>query len=515
MASQNVYVRSVEALEELRKRLVLFQEEAEAALREMEAAIQQALHSLYERERRWQRKAEIADKEYHRALAALDACQRVAVTGPDGKTYSPPCIAEKAWVARAGKQLRETREKWQEVVMRRRRVEQAAEELRRRVQRFVALAQRDLIKAREQLDRQARKLYEYIALSSSAGAPFTALSSPPGALQTTPPSQVVQDGLAIGLTLTAMGAGAIGLALLRWLQGSWRDAVGRQAGEALAADLVQRELGLREIPFDPPKQGFDRVFLTPDNRVVILESKVREDGRFYPGRTKKWGEQGSPEWIAAHADRMADPTSKAWTPTNERVAALIRELGVENVAVLGVAIERDTGRASVYVRRSGERTWEPLQEGVALEEILGMPAGFSVQEIPLQQIDWDELGDLSAEEYRKVSIEEMREGLRKLVDVVRPAVEAGATAEDFSRMDEEQGLDYAHGYRRIYDAFYGANNCIVVEKVGARYQVINGRHRLLLARAMGVDSLPAQVLTPPRDSKSREGSLDTQEPDTE
>jgi hypothetical protein len=40
------------------------------------------------------------------------------------------------------------------------------------------------------------------------------------------------------------------------------------------------------------------------------------------------------------------------------------------------------------------------------------------QDIPLDQIDWDDVGKLTPADYRKVSCEEMQEGLHKLIHVV-------------------------------------------------------------------------------------------------
>ncbi len=164
-----------------------------------------------------------------------------------------------------------------------------------------------------------------------------------------------------------MGVGVAGIAVIRWLGQGMQKALG-DVGEKLAADLVRQESGLREIPFDQPKHGFDRVFLTPDGRVVILESKVHGRGEFHPGQTQH-GEQGSPEWIAAQAERMAAPSSAQWSPANERIAALIREMEPENVPVVAVVIETETGQAHIY-HRQGDEAWMPLQEGVSLAEVL-------------------------------------------------------------------------------------------------------------------------------------------------
>lgn len=118
-----------------------------------------------------------------------------------------------------------------------------------------------------------------------------------------------------------------------------------------------------------------------------------------------------------------------------------------------------------------------------------------IQIVDLDLIDLSDSPVADTGDFHKVSAQEMQEGLRKLQDVVMPAVAQGADGDYFSQLDAAQGLDYAHGYRRIYDAFYG-QDCIHLDKVGDRYQVVNGYHRLFLARQLGIKTLPARVITP-------------------
>jgi len=101
----------------------------------------------------------------------------------------------------------------------------------------------------------------------------------------------------------------------------------------------------------------------------VVESKVHHKGEFHPGQTQA-GEQGSPEWIAAQTEKMADPNSARRSPANQRIASLIQEIGPENVPVVAVVIETDTGRVAVHYRPPGDAAWRELKAGMSLEEAL-------------------------------------------------------------------------------------------------------------------------------------------------
>lgn len=499
----SAHVLSIQALAEFKSALNRFNAETLEAFHAAEIEIRRTADWLQERLNYWQGEVRRREIEVAQARAAYEACVRTALAATGaadrGLSAAVVCAPLEAALARAVARLGQAQAELRTVQQWLRAFQQAAEDYYRQARRLRAWLEGELPKANAFLEHKITTLQSYVAMGISSGG-YTVV----------PPAWAVGETFATAVGLAAVGVGltAAAVAVIRWLAGDLRHALGH-AGEALAAGLVREQPGFQELPFDPPKHGFDRVFTAPGLPLIVLESKVSGRSQFRPGQTQH-GEQGSPEWIAAQAEKMADPSSAQWSPANERIATLIRELGPEQVPAVAVVIGRDTGLADVYVRPAGAEAWQPLREGVSLAEALQtarLPAG--IQEIPLEQIDWEDVGALTAEEYHKVSPEEMQEGLRKLQEVVQPAVQQGATAEDFDRMDEAQGLDYAHGYRRIYDAFYGPSEAIAVEKVGERYRVLNGRHRLLLARELGVQALPMRVVAviadAPEESKGEEG----------
>ena len=126
--------------------------------------------------------------------------------------------------------------------------------------------------------------------------------------------------------------GVAGFKMITWLARGLRRALGA-TGRGLAARLLQEGVHLQEVPLDPPKHGFDRVFIAPGLPVIVLESRVHPRGM-------------------------------------SELAALVRERGFENEPVVAMVIESETGRASVYYRAAGSETWQILREGVSLTEAL-------------------------------------------------------------------------------------------------------------------------------------------------
>jgi len=285
----------------------------------------------------------------------------------NGNVIQHPCPAEEAALQRVRLHLAEAEAELRTVQEWTRLVERQADEYHRQAQRLKAWLDGELLKANAFLERKITTLQSYVAMGISSGGYVT-----------TPPAQAAGETFVAAVGLAALGVGltAAAIAVTRWLATDVRHALGA-VGEELSARLVREQPGFQELPFDQPKHGFDRVFTAPGLPLIVLESKVvGAHGRvpFHPGQTRH-GEQGSPEWIAAQAEKMGDPTSAQWSPTNERIAALVKELGPENIPAVAMVIQSETGLAGVYVRPSGSDAWQPLREGVSLAEALAGASG--------------------------------------------------------------------------------------------------------------------------------------------
>jgi uncharacterized protein YoxC len=115
-----------------------------------------------------------------------------------------------------------------------------------------------------------------------------------------------------------------------------------------------------------------------------------------------------------------------------------------------------------------------------------------IQNVRLAELPNPE-GIHSSDDFKKVSQAVMQAGIQRLQEML-PIIERGEgqNTDYWAQVDQRQGLTYEHGYQRIYEAFYG-DSAIKLERIGNQYTITNGRHRLWLAKQMGIEMLPAQV----------------------
>jgi hypothetical protein len=115
-----------------------------------------------------------------------------------------------------------------------------------------------------------------------------------------------------------------------------------------------------------------------------------------------------------------------------------------------------------------------------------------IQHVRLTDLPYPD-GINGPDDFRKVNLETMHAGIVRLQEML-PIIECGEgrSSDYWAQVDQQHGLSYEHGYQRIYEAFYG-DSAIKLERIGKQYTIINGRHRVWLAKQMGIETLPARV----------------------
>lgn len=140
-----------------------------------------------------------------------------------------------------------------------------------------------------------------------------------------------------------------------------------------------------------------------------------------------------------------------------------------------------TGETALYT----PRTVAPISERVKWVNV-GIQS-VAVKDLPVPE------GINDATDFKKISMERMSDGIMKLQEM-KSTIEAGkgASTDYWADFDRQRGLEYVNGYQQVYDAFFGGD-AIKVTFDGENYDITNGRHRIWLAKRLGISYLPMRV----------------------
>jgi len=140
--------------------------------------------------------------------------------------------------------------------------------------------------------------------------------------------------------------------------------------------------------------------------------------------------------------------------------------------------------------------------GTALtQELKTVPDGYRM--VPLGLIE-DSADVRGPEDFKKpgYSPEDLAWSYTALREVVLPALARGLGADHFAELDARQGFMGTHSYTECFNGFFSAIEAIRLNGLSSgRYSVANGRHRIWVARELGLDAVP--VLDPSVNSTSQ------------
>lgn len=175
----------------------------------------------------------------------------------------------------------------------------------------------------------------------------------------------------------------------------------------------------------------------------------------------------------------------------ERMAQATRTLERGGVPVRSVGAEQLTGKTG-NIESTGKGGVKGV-ESVPGQDATSEWVDRGILDVPVADLP-DPEGIEGSADFHKLSAIEMKAGLDRLEEM-KPAIASGkgANSDHWAEHDREHGLDYEHGYQRVYEAFFG-NDAIRLNKDGDRYDIVNGRHRVWLAKRMDINDLPARVM---------------------
>ncbi|MBC8235393.1 hypothetical protein H8E77_38090 [bacterium] len=118
-------------------------------------------------------------------------------------------------------------------------------------------------------------------------------------------------------------------------------------------------------------------------------------------------------------------------------------------------------------------------------------------EIDLDKVEMSDL-DSNWQWTKSYTREEMEQSIRELQEIQKLCRDYGYTHTDFQQMSDSPDADkraLAETYHKFYD--HNTNHdYIKVSWTDDSYEIVNGQHRIFLAKEAGLRHLPAQVSAP-------------------
>ena len=288
---------------------------------------------------------------------------------------------------------------------------------------------------------------------------------------------------------------------LDWLeerQRHWRGEVQRRQEEVrLTLAAYQRCLNSGDRDHPPSCGREELTFLDARRRLAQAETEERM------ATQARQAVQAEAEIYARDASRLRvtlqTETVKSIEVLRSKVTVL-RSYASGGITAGGVLAGALAFGAGVAIGAAMRRAGEDGSAGAGAPDSSGRELTLQefhpdIRDILLNMIDLDDSPVRDEADYHKVSKAEMVAGFAKLTQV-RRWISQGATDQwlyDAAQEAREGGTTEAQSHYNIYRVFYG-DNAIVLERVGNRYRVLNGYHRLAVAQELGWTTIPAKVI---------------------
>jgi hypothetical protein len=198
--------------------------------------------------------------------------------------------------------------------------------------------------------------------------------------------------------------------------------------------------------------------------------------------------------VARLAHQEASHAARRIANVAQRIAALQRSQVNTAEAQINAAradLARRTGELSSYRSAARGGTGAMPAESSGSRSWLG---DLSMAEVDVTAADFSDNPILSKFGRGGAGLADYRWAVQTWDEVVRPGLARGMTRDDFQARDAERDAPPLRRTADVYDIFLHENQRLLLTRTAdGRLTVDNGRHRLQVARDLGIQTLPAQV----------------------
>jgi hypothetical protein len=189
--------------------------------------------------------------------------------------------------------------------------------------------------------------------------------------------------------------------------------------------------------------------------------------------------------------RQALNLSNEAAQRSQRVQRQVEEAAGERVQRAAEALWRKRAALVDYESAPIPSASAAVGAGAPVAVNFGVP---EIVDVLIEQADFADNPILDGFQRGGADISDYRWAVETWETTVRPGVLAGKTREDFARRDEELGQQ--SGFRRsagVYDMFLGDDPVQFSRRADGRLDVASGRHRVAIARQLGLTHLPGRL----------------------
>jgi hypothetical protein len=157
----------------------------------------------------------------------------------------------------------------------------------------------------------------------------------------------------------------------------------------------------------------------------------------------------------------------------------------------------------LHVNEQIEQGGEPVVDKGALENRVQDAAPVADRVAGINNVALDKINPTDIQSANDFGDPQKYAGMRREAEMLQqmaPSLSQGADVETFHQWDQANQIGhytpegYVRGYADVYHSYHGDEAVALSTREDGMYDVINGRHRLVAARDVGLQEVPARIL---------------------